>query len=369
MSERKETSARPPRTAGARLVDVARLAGVHSSTVSSVLNDSRTNTRVSEATRQRILTAAAELRYVPNSLAQGLRRQRTGTLGVVFEGLSLAKTEMVLRNPYLVEVLNGVLAAAMQAGYSITLVTRPWRDAHHSATSYLGQGMDGVLILAPTPESDIVEGLSAVGLPLVVISGRGVGMQDVFAVGVDNATGVRLAITHLIAHGHQRIAFVADGLSQLDAIERREAYCAEMSAHGLPVLPGYLVESNYQPGQFYTHTQTLLALEMPPTAICTVNDAVAFEVLRAARDAGLSVPAELSIVGFDDYPASAITWPPLTTVRQSSAAIGRLATERLIALVEDNTPPGEDYFFAPELIVRKTTAPYIGSESLSHSPH
>lgn len=337
------------KTTGTTLVDVARLAGVHFSTVSNVVNNAKTSTRVSEATRRRILAAAAELRYVPNRMARGLKRRRTNTLGVIVADV---EPEAIFRNPYAVEVMSGVMNGAVATGHNITLLHNSWREAAHPAECFLGQGLDGILLISPVPGSPLIAGLTDLGIPQVAISGRAEEL-GVPAVDIDNREGVRLALEHLLAAGHRNIAFIADSLPKHDSRERRAGFLAALAEAGLP--DAKVVDSRYPSRLFYLDARRLLAQPHPPTAIMAHNDTIAFEVLNAARDLGIAVPACLSVVGFDDYPGAAYSGPPLTTVRQPLMTMGAHAVQLLADLVEGGDVPVKTFLYQPELVVRGST--------------
>ncbi|HZP82271.1 MAG TPA: LacI family DNA-binding transcriptional regulator [Chthonomonadaceae bacterium] len=334
------------------LSDVAERAGVSPFTASVVLNGSRSNTRVSESTRQRILEVAAELRYHPNAMARGLVHRRMNTVGVLF---SVMDSSAVVTNPYGSTILQGILMAAEKAGYNVTIFTETWRSAEQSAVRFRDGRTDGILVIAPVTDSDMMPGLAALGLPLVAIA-YPAESYSAPCVDVDNARGIRLAVEHLLSLGHRRIAHLTGNPNMGSVPVRREAFCQVLAEAGIPILPEYIVTCRYDGLMTRESVAHLLALPEPPTAIVAGNDAIAIEAMAAARERGVAVPEQLSIVGFDDTPSATLVTPALTTVRQPLLEIGGMATRLLVAQIEGKTVPPTAHLLEPELVVRASTA-------------
>jgi LacI family transcriptional regulator len=336
------------------LNDVAREAGVSPYTVSVVLNGARSNTRVSEATRRRIVESAAALRYHPNAVARGLAKRRTNTLGVLF---SVVDPTTALTNAYASGLLQGVVTHAASRGFDVLLYTELWKGAERSAARFRDRRADGVIVAAPLTDTDILPALAALDLPLVAISpAPDARPAAIPAVDVDNERGIRLAVEHLVALGHRRIAHLTGDANVASVPLRRAAFERAMAAAGLPVPPGYVVPCTYDGGTVGEVVPGLLALPEPPTAVVAGNDNLAIATLAAARALGVDVPGGLSVVGFDDNPAAAQVTPALTTVRQPLLAIGGEAARLLIDRIEGKEEvTGGLTLSAPELIVRAST--------------
>ena len=340
---------RRPQMAGLR--DVAAQAGIGIATASSVLNGSRSNTRVSQATRERVLAAAKNLGYHPNALARGLVGRPTKTLGVLF---CLERASVAVSNPYAFTVFQGLIAGAADAGYDVTLFTEPWHDAERSGGILRSGRTDGVVLIAVTTNSDILASLAETGLPAVAISSSG--GQNIPSVDVDNALGGRLATKHLLDLGHHRIAYLPGDDNLNSSAERCEAFAAALTEAGLPVRADYLLSGSYEAASGYERTRRLLALSLPPTAIFAANDTLALAAISAARDCGVNVPGQLSVIGFDDIPMLSLEAWGLTTIRQPLTEIGRMGSQMLITLIEQGTVHPERKLFIPELVVRNSTA-------------
>jgi LacI family transcriptional regulator len=336
----------------ASLRDVAAVAGIGIATASAVLNGSRSNTRVSDATRERVRTVAKDLGYHPNALARGLSGRPTKTLGVLF---GLERASVAVANPYAFTIFQGLVAGAADAGYNITLFTEPWHSAERSGGVLRDGSTDGVVLIAVTLDSDIIASVTKSGMPAVAISSSNVG-HDIPSVDVDNAAGARLATEHLIALGHRRIAHLPGDGNLVNAIDRQTAFRASLASAGLSIPAEYMPAGSYEAASGYERVRNLLALASPPTAIFAANDTLALAAINAARDCGIDVPGQLSVVGFDDIPALTSGGVGMTTVRQPLTEIGRVGAEILIALLEDGLVDPPRRVFAPELVVRNSTA-------------
>jgi len=348
----------------ATIRDVARESGVSVATVSYVLNNGPRT--VAPATRDRVLDVVRRMNYHPNAAAQRLNGRQMRTLGVVF---GCIETDIVT-NPYAAMVLQGIVSAAAQVRYNVTLVTVPWEGAVASAPAFNDSRTDGVLVVAPETDSDIVQGLAALGIPLVCVSGPS-RVPGVPFVDVDNTRGGRIGAEYLISLGHERIAYLGGDENHADVPARRRGFVAAMAAAGLSPLPEYLLPGTYEPPRARESARRLLQLPRRPTAVFAANDTLAIILLEAARELGLRVPEDLSVLGFDDLTAASLVSPPLTTIRQPLAQIGACAARLLIRQVETGEEADEGalmetacggvpmpggVLFTPELVVRGSCA-------------
>jgi len=327
--------------------DVAAYAGVGPSTVSRVLNDSP---RVSATTRARVLQAIDALSYRPSPLARGLSRGRCQTLGVVVPFFTHASA---------VERLRGVVAALDGSRYDLVLfnVESPMHRDEHFAALTRRDRADGLLVLSLPPRAQDLARLEEAGVPVVLVDARG---KDVHMVVTDDVEGGRLATWHLIALGHERIAYIGDHPDNEFGFraspERERGYVETLEAAGVPARREYIRYGPHQRTVAQRLTEQLLALREPPTAIFASSDVQATGVLAAARAAKLRVPDDLSIVGFDDIELSA--YVGLTTVRQPLFESGRLGAKLLLdAVAHDNMIEPTVRELPLELVERTTTGP------------
>jgi DNA-binding LacI/PurR family transcriptional regulator len=326
------------------MADVARLAGVSHQTVSRVINDSR---HVRPETRERVMAAMRQLDYRPNPAARALVTGRSKTLGVV-------GFDTTLYGP--ASTLFAIEQAAHAAGYFITIVSLPVLDRASllSAVERLRvQGVDGILVI--TAHESAAEALIDLpaGVPIVgVEAGR---PYSVPVVAVDQFTGASSATQLLLDLGHRTVSHIAGPRDFLEAQQRVEGWRATLQAAGAevgPVLMGdWSPRSGYELGR-------RVADDPRVTAIFVANDQMALGVLRALHERGRDIPREVSVVGFDDIPEAQYFTPPLTTVRQNFAEMGRSSLRLLLEVMNGGggEPPSR-LTIAPELVVRRSTAP------------
>ncbi|WP_138442389.1 LacI family DNA-binding transcriptional regulator [Sinomonas susongensis] len=321
--------------------EVAAAAGVSRQTVSRVLNDSP---RIRPETRERVLAAMAELQFRPNRAARMLTTARSRTIGV------LASSASSLYGP--ASSLDAVENAAREAGYFVTVAHAP-SPAEEDLLAALGhlvdQSVDGMVVIAP--QQRVQEAMASVsfGVPTVELHGAGTG--DEAGLFVDQVEGARLAVRHLVRKGHRKILHVCGPLDWAEARARREGFLLETEASDAEGVVS-------REGDWTAASGAEIAAEvlMDPsiTAVFSSNDQMALGVLHAARLAGRRVPDDLAVVGFDDVPEAAFFAPPLTTVRQDFAELGRRCVTRLVALIEGAEVAFDDPV-APELVPRSST--------------
>ena len=324
------------------MADVARRAGVSHQTVSRVINGA---TNIRPETRLRVVEAIAELGYRPNTAARALVTRRSGTIGVI-------STEAGHWGP--ASVQRSVEQAAREAGWfvsSVNLTPAARRTLPDAVEHLLTQSVEGMIMIAADDEALELVRAQSPGVPYVVVEGDL--SRAPSAVGVDQDAGARLATRHLLELGHERFLHVAGPPSWTEAQARRLGWEDELRRSGLPVeepLPGdWTAASGFAAGQ-------VVATRQDVTAVFAANDQMALGLLRALAEAGVRVPEDVSVVGFDDIPEAAFLLPPLTTVHQDFAAVGRRAIEVLHAAV---TGEREDLprLVTPTLVVRSSAAP------------
>jgi LacI family transcriptional regulator len=337
--------------------DVARESGVSIGTVSHVFNESTRHIR--PETRQRVIDAARRLRYRPNGIARGLVQRRTRTLGILFH----ASSAIIVLDPYASAVLHGILLGTAPRGYSTLLFPQPLMQREKDLGLLADGRADGILIVAPDRADEAADMLAALGMPVGVISARRESKEGILSVDVDNERGGYLATEYLLSLGHRRIAHLTgNAASQKSAREREAGFRAAMAVAGVPVDEALVVPCGYHGGEAYEPVRRLLSLSDPPTALFCANDNLAVGALLAARDARVAVPAQLSVIGFDDAPAASLVTPPLSTIRQPLSEIGRRAAQSLIDRLEAGpeealAPLASPIIFEPTLVVRGSTAP------------
>jgi DNA-binding LacI/PurR family transcriptional regulator len=321
------------------MADVAKHVGVSRALVSIVLRGAE---GASDATRERVLQAASELGYRPDSLAQGLRRNRSRTLGVLFS----------LRRPFEVELVEHMYPAAQQAGYELLLGPfTPGRGQDAVVDELLRYRCAGLIVVGPELHARDLEPLAEE--VAVAEVGRGVTRGSVDVIRNDDAVGTRQAVDHLVDLGHRAIAYI-DGGDNPGAEDRREGYRAAMIDHGLAA-DVQVVSGGYNEDDGAAAARTLLEGPLP-TAVIAANDLCAIGALDVVLRAGVTVPGDLSIIGYDDSRFGRLPGIDLTSVRQDIKKQARSAVKAVVERLDRPTRKPRNIALKPQLIVRGTTA-------------
>lgn len=336
----------------ATINDVARLAGVSKKTVSRVINNSPF---VREETRAKVEAVIAEAGFTPDPQARGLAFRRSFLVGMIYDNPS---------PNYVVNMQQGVLDAVRGSG--LELVVHP---CNRSSENFLAdvqgfvvrQKLFGVVMPPSVSEDErVVALLREADCPYVRIAS--VSLDEPARMVVTNdSLGAAEAARHLAELGHTRVAFISGPDSFRSSHERGRGFAEGLAEHGLALDPAYVRRGAYTFESGVAAAADLLALSNPPTAIFAGNDEMAIGVMKAARDRGLDVPFDLSIVGFDDLPMASRVWPNLTTVRLPVRDMGRMAAEKLTARSRGLDPTALDQpEIIPSLVVRDSAAPPRG---------
>lgn len=325
------------------MAEVAREAGVSTTTVSHVLNGTRP---VNEKTIKRVYAAIERTGYRPHSIARALAGARTHSIGLAISGIS---------NPYFMDVIAAIEAEAGKQGYTILLGDT--HDEPHKELQMVQElvlrRVDG-LILAPSAGAamNAMPYLSQQGVPVVLVD-RFLPV-DVDQVGTENEEPAAQLIEHLLAVGHRRIGFVAglDGLSTTE--ERIKGYRAALQRADVPFDKALIVygASQHEPARAAAHR--ILSQRDPPTALVAANNAMTIGVLHALRESGLTVPHDIALVGFDDFEWSDLFHPRLTVIAQPTAAIGAQAVELLLSRLNDFDAPPQSIRLQPTFVHRES---------------
>ncbi|GAA5189897.1 LacI family DNA-binding transcriptional regulator [Rugosimonospora acidiphila] len=334
----------PRRAARPSMADVARHAGVSSQTVSRVSNGHR---NVDATTRQKVVESMRTLGYRPNGAARALKSGHFNTIGVIMFTLETFGN---------IRTLDAIAQEAAKANYAVTLIPLPGRTSRRVSGAYnrLSEAaVDGVVIIFEAHLLDDAEFALPPGIPVVVIdSNAGSGYP---VVDTDQALGARQATEHLLALGHRKVWHIAGPRTSFSASHRVESWQRTLRDGG--VTPPRVLYGDWSTESGYRHGLTLGRRE-DVTAIFAANDQMALGAMRALHELGRDIPGDVSVVGFDDMEEAHSFWPPLTTVRQDFAEVGRLSIKKLLARVTGAGPDGNDRTIVPtELIVRGSTGP------------
>ena len=329
------------------LRDVAAAANVHPSTASRALN-SGTRDRVNAETVARVLEAARSVGYEPNSLARGLRTNRTRTIGMLIPDLT---------NPLFPPIVKGIEARLSQDGYTLVLANTNYELEREAsiARAMVARQVDGLLLATARQEYPLVHDLLAAGCQVVLVN-RTMDNAPVASVTGDEHLGIGLAVAHLASLGHREIAYVGGDAEASTGLGRYQAFVARLQEEGLPLDPDLVAHSvrfHEEPGA--AAFAELLDRGKRFTAVVAANDRLALGCYDVLRERGLRVPQDVSVTGYNDMLFADRFSPPLTTVRIPHYQIGVKAAQLLLEALEDHDSPPMTVRLSPTLVVRDST--------------
>ncbi|WP_033019083.1 LacI family DNA-binding transcriptional regulator [Geobacillus sp. FSL W8-0032] len=325
------------------IYDVAKKAGVSISTVSRVLNNTG---RISERTRKRVLRVMEELHYQPSMVASALTGKRTRTIGLVIPDVA---------NPFFSEIARKVEDRGREQGFNVLMCnTDNNPETEEMYLSLLRQkSVDGIIIGTTTNNYTMIKELLEENFPLVFIA-QDIPELAINVVRVDDFLGGYQAVSHLVSLGHRQIAIMLGNLSRTSDKYRLQAYQQVLQENGLKCEESWIVYTDYSMADGKKAAMELLQSTPRPTAIFACFDSLAVGTYQAAKELGLRIPDDLSVVGFDNTILSAIIDPPLTTVAQPIEQMGRQAVDLLIAQIEETNHTKQRIILPPHLVVRKS---------------
>jgi len=344
----------------ATIREVAENAGVSYATVSHVINNTRV---VSPETRERVLAAMSSLNYRPNALARSLRQGKTNTIGLVLPDSA---------NPFFAEISRSIEDESFKKGYSVFLCNTELdtkRELFYVDVLSKKQ-VDGIIFVAAGDQADSLDFLLRENMPVVMID-RDLPNVEVDAVLTDHQLGGFLATHHLLELGHKRIACIAGPSSITPSAERIIGYRNALEQAGISYDENLVIRGDYHAQSGMEITHFILKMNPRPTAIFALNDLMALGALRAAAEAGYSIPKDLAVVGYDDLELARFTNPPLTTIAQPKKEIGAQAVNLLVDRISRKNRPPSHLVLVPELIIRRSTKeldPFMGSSAPGLSP-
>ena len=327
--------------------DVAREAGVSVGTASQALRDSPA---VRETTRRRVLAVSKRLRYQPSALARGLVTRRTHTVGLLISDIS---------NPFFVRAVRAVEDAAQENGYNVILCNTdedPSKEKRYLRV-LVEKRVDGIILATTAGSLQAVRDVRWRRIPLVLFD-RELPHVSIDTVKVDSVLGGRLATEHLLGLGHRRIAIIHGPVVRSTGAERLRGYLLALRAAGLRPEPALIREGNFKQDSGRELARKLLELSPPPTALFCTNNLMTVGAIQTLQERGVRIPADLSLVGYDDMEWWMLTHPPLTTVGQPVYDLGREAMRLLLSQIESNSRRRpQRVILKPELLTRESCGP------------
>jgi LacI family transcriptional regulator len=329
----------------ATMKQVAEKAGVSTSTVSHVINNTRV---VSADVRERVLSIIAEVRYFPSAVARSLKNDKTHTIGMMVPNNS---------NPYFAELIHGIEDAAFKLGYNVILCNA--YDDSKKQAAYLRvlmeKRIDGLILVASGADDELALLLREQPVPIVLVDREVAGVEADF-IEADHETGGYLATRYLLELGHTEIACVSGPTELPPSRDRVVGYLRALKEAGLKFRLDYLVRSDFTSEGGFLAFQQLLALKKRPTAIFASNDVMAIGGICAASEARVRIPQDLSVIGYDDIALASYSTPRLTTMAQPKYEMGQLVTTVLLERIMGGHLPLRRELLQTALMVRQSTA-------------
>jgi len=331
-------------------IDVAKLAGVSRTTVSFVLNNFP-DSNISENTRQRVIEAARQLNYHPNASGRKLASGKSKMIGLV----RLQSIEQVFNDAFLLQVFVGIEQAASKWGFHVLL-----KHLDHEKTDGYSQlitenHVDGIILSGPLQNDPELIQLHKEGVPIILLGQMA--NTNIPFVDVNAEFGSKMAVDHLISCGHKRIAMITNAkMEYSSAQQRKSGYLKAIKNAKIKVDESLIKEGDFTPASGYEAMKDLLSLPPYPTAVFVASDVVAIGAIQAIKQAGLRIPQDIEIIGFDDVPMAEFYDPPLSTVRLPAFDLGRLAGDQLIKMILGNDTDLPGVLLETELILRESTS-------------
>lgn len=351
-----------------RSEDIAKLAGVSRSTVSRVLNN---YPDIPQKTRDKVLKIIEQYNYAPNTSARALAGKQSNTIGFFVVSMDdRDNVNRIYQNHYFAPFVDAVVDTANAAGYYVLIHTvyAP-EDFAKIKQAFLQKRIDGGIIVGTRKNIEMVREISQLGKPFAIIDydiaeilHHHLDEKHIAVINSKDYDGAYEAMAHLIGLGHTEIGFIGDGTNTYSGQQRMDAYLAALKQHNLPVNEAYILKGNFLKKTAYQETRKLLSQHRPPTAFFSANDEMALGAIEAIKEFGLSVPEDISIIGFDDIPVSAQLSPGLSSIRLPIYDMSKAAVSKIVEMCEQGPSSFSTESFPTELIVRGSCRRYNPSE-------
>jgi len=327
------------------LEDIARMSGVSRSTVSRVLNG---DPNVNDQTRSKVQSIIQRIDFQPNLAARGLAAGHTKVIGLVIP----TGVTAIFTDPYFPLVIQGVSSACNAQGYSVMLWLAEPEYERRTVSQIIYNGLiEGVIVSSMHMDDPLIERLYESKRPFITI-GRHPTREDINYVDVDNRVGAYQGVSHILRSGRRRVGVINGPPNSIASLDRYQGYLDAMRERGLPLNPNLVTEGEFSDTTGYLAMKRLLPHR--PDAVFVASDAMAFAAMRAIQEAGLRIPEDIAVLGFDDIPAAANSKPPLTTVRQPIQRTGSIAAEVLVDMIEHPDPQPRRIVLPTELVIRSS---------------
>lgn len=329
------------------IIDVAQKAGVSIATVSRVLNGSE---KVRPETRERVMQVINEMKYAPSPAARGLIMRKTEAIGLLLPDL---------HGEFFSEVIRGSDAAVQNQAYHL-IVSSSHNDPKEieAALRFMRGRVDGLVVMSPQVDTETLLANLPKGLPVILLNCR-IDNPQFDTIITDGYGGAREMTSYLIGLGHSRIAVITGGEANVESQERLRGYRTAMTHHGIPLTPGFEFDGDFTEASGYEAAREILELEQRPTAIFAFNDSMAIGAIGAIREAGLRIPNDISVCGFDDIPVAKYLSPSLTSVHVPIHDLGVMAINRLFDRLQNKSKMHAAHILVPTTLQIRTSCKKI----------
>ncbi|GAB4508382.1 MAG: LacI family DNA-binding transcriptional regulator [Anaerolineae bacterium] len=327
---------------------IAERAGVSQTVVSLALNNSY-EVALNEETRQRVLEVAEELGYVPQAAAKALVRGRSANIGLIL----IQPHYQIFRDPFIPNIITGM--SSVLRAHNFRLVVEHINDLDQLSTvsnMLKGGEVAGIVLSTSYGVENIIDPLIQDDYPIVLLDKS---VNGHYVTTIDHENGVRQAAAHLVSLGHQTVGLITFGPHNPHIARRLSAFQAVLVQAGLRMSENYIRYGNYDPDSGFEAMQQLLQITPRPTAVFGMNDLMALGAMRAIHEAGLRIPEDIAVMGYDDMRFAAFTTPTLTTIRAPEVELGEAAGDMLIKLIEAQPLPARQHMLVPRLVIRNST--------------
>jgi LacI family transcriptional regulator len=339
--------------------DVADKVGVSRTTVSLVLNDVK-GIQIGPETRQKVLEAASELGYVPDAAAQALASRRAKAIGLILT----RSQHHIASDAFLPKIISGLLTTTRKQNIRIMI---DWVETEHQERAYFelahAKRIDGMILSTPRLDDKALKSLESIGIPTVLIGS--LDGSDLPFVDVDNTKAAEQATNYLLELGHRQIAFISNAPPEYTSSPKRvKGYQQALENYGISRNENLIRFGDFDPESGYQCMKSLLDSGENFTSAFVASDNVAIGAKSAIREAGLHVPDDISLIGFDDIPWAKYSDPPLTTIKLPAEALAQSACTLLVDLIQDNSNKQNQIILDTELVVRKSCKPLLQTSAL-----
>ncbi|MEQ8673870.1 MAG: LacI family DNA-binding transcriptional regulator [Aggregatilineales bacterium] len=326
---------------------IAERAGVSQTVVSLALNNSY-EIALNDETRQRVVDVATELGYVPQAAAKALVRGHSSNIGLIL----IQPHYQVFRDPFIPNIITGISGVVRAHDYRLLVEHIDNVNQLHTIPNMLRGGeVDGLVLSTFDTLESIIEPLTKDGYPIIFLDKPAKGH---YAVTIDHEFGVRLAASHLLACGHQDVGVIPFSPATPHTLRRLDAFKDAFASAGCPIPEDRVRFGNYDPESGYEAMKTLLQIRPLPSAVFGMNDLMAIGAMRAIHEAGLSIPQDIAVIGYDDMRFAPFTRPTLTTIRAPEVEQGQVAGDALIKRIAGEALAERQISLKPQLIIRES---------------